>query len=266
VIGLVGLYILFILTLLPLIPSAELSEEVSPMVAALSRWGMGWAGTAINFILVTAILSTMMASMFGLGRMMRSVADEGHAPKWLKDEKDVPYRGIIFSGVGMLLGLGAGLFFPRVYLFLISAGGFATLFTYAAILATHIRFRKCNGCPPSGKCQMPGYPYTSWIALISIIVVIISMPFISGQTSGLIAGIIMTVLYAGIYMIMWLIDREKTTKTTVVGFNHRKYKARFSQEMSEDLTQTKKVAPDNKETKCSNQEQSNVESQDNNHK
>jgi L-asparagine transporter-like permease len=240
VIGLVGLYILSTIVLLPLIPTGELTEEVSPMVAALSRWGMGWAGNIINFILVSAILSTMLASMFGLGRMMRSIADEGHAPKWLKDNKDVPYRGIIFSGFAMLLGLGAGLFFPRIYLFLISSGGFATLITYAAILATHIRFRKCNGCPPDGKCQMPGYPYTSWIALLSIIVIIISMPFISGQTSGLIAGIVMTFLFAGIYIIMKYTDIRREGKG-VNGFDHKQFKARFSEEISDELTDSDKI-------------------------
>jgi len=251
VIGLVGLYILSTIVLLPLIPTAELSEDVSPMVAALSRWGMGWAGRVINFVLVTAILSTMLASIFGLGRMMRSLSDEGHAPVWLKDRKDVPYRGIIFSGVAMLVGLGAGLFFPSVYLFLISSGGFATLLTYAAILATHLRFRKCNGCPPEGKCQMPGYPYTSWIALISLIIVIISMPFISGQTSGLIAGIIMTLLYAGIYAVLWYLDKQKGTNHRTV-INRNQYKADFSQEFSQELTGEKQGCCNKNETKTCN--------------
>lgn len=96
----------------------------------------------------------------------------------------------------MLLRLGLGLLLPRVYLFLISSGGFALLFTYTVIMATHIRFRKRNGCPPEGKCQVPGYPYTSWIVLLSIIIVILSMPFIRGQASGLIAGLIMIVIYS----------------------------------------------------------------------
>lgn len=238
VISLVGLYILSTLVLLPLIATTELTEDVSPMVAALSKWGMEWAGSVINIILVTAILSTMLASMFGLGRMMRSIADEGHAPKWLVDRKDVPYRGILFSGLAMLLGLGAGLFFPRVYLFLISSGGYATLFTYAAIVATHIRFRKCNGCPPEGKCQMPGYPYTSWIALISILIVIVSMPFISGQTSGLIAGIVMTILFCGIYYI------TKTRITKNMSTVSKPYQAQFTNEFSEELTKCpKEVKP-----------------------
>jgi L-asparagine transporter-like permease len=235
VIGLVGLFILYIAVLLPLIPTAVLSEQVSPMVAALSRWGMGWAGQAINFILITAILSTMMAAMFGLGRMIRSLAEEGHAPRQLKDKTDVPYRGIIFSGISMLVGLGAGLFFPRIYLFLISAGGFASLLTYAAILATHIRFRRCHGCPPEGKCQMPGYPITSWIALIGTIGVIVSMPFIAGQSSGLIAGIAMTVLYAVIYLVMRLMGREKEAPG-MERLHRRGLNAGFSNEMSEEFT------------------------------
>lgn len=222
------------------------------MVAALSRWGMGWAGRIINFILVTAILSTMLASMFGLGRMMRSLADERHAPKWLIDRKDVPYRGILFSGFGMLLGLGSGLFFPSVYLFLLSAGGFATMLTYGAIMATHIKFRKCNGCPPHGKCQMPGFPYTSWIALISIIVIILSMPFISGQTSGLIAGIGMTVLYAVIYVIMKAIGFKETSEPEKLQAN--KFKSSFAHEFSEEflndsMISSKKAKPDS-DTGC----------------
>lgn len=243
VIGLVGLYVLYAVALLPLIPTVDLNSSVSPMVASLSRWGMGWVSSAINFILVTAIISTMLASMFGLGRMMRSIAEEGHAPVWLKDKKDVPYRGILFSGLAMLIGLGIGLLFPNVYLFLISSGGFATLLTYGAILATHIRFRRCNGCPPNGKCQMPGYPFTSWLALISIIVIVISMPFIKGQTSGLIAGIIMTVMYAVIYLIMKLMGKTEahTRENDDNNFHPGDYRAGFSHEFSEELTQSGKA-------------------------
>lgn len=235
VLSLVGFYILSVVVLLPLIPTAELSEEVSPMVAALNRWGIGWAGTIINLVLITAILSTMLAAMFGLGRMMRSLATEGHAPKWLKDDSDVPYRGILFSGVAMLIGLGLGLLLPRVYLFLISSGGFALLFTYAAIMATHIRFRKKNGCPPAGKCQMPGYPYTSWIALISIVVVIFSMPFISGQSSGLIAGFILLALYTVFYAVMKLMKGSKEKNISYGALDNMRHKTRLSTEFSKEL-------------------------------
>lgn len=208
---LVLFYILSVVVMLPLIPTAGLNEEISPFVAALERWGIGWAGRAINIVLITAIISTMLASMFGLGRMIRSLADEKQAPAWLSDRKDVPYRGIIFSGFAMLAGLGAGMLAPRVYLFLISSGGFALLFTYTVIMATHIRFRKKHGCPPGGKCQMPWYPYSTWAVFICMILIILSMPFISGQTSGLIAGVLMIVSFTACYLIQktYFVNQKK---------------------------------------------------------
>lgn len=266
IISLVGIYILSVIMLLPLVPTAVLNEEVSPMVAAFDRWGIGWAGMAINFVLITAILSTMLASMFGLGRMMRSLTDEGLAPKLLKDKSDVPYRGIIFSGMAMLAGLGIGLLLPKVYLFLVSSGGFALLFTYVVIVATHIRFRKKNGCPPDGKCQMPWYPYSSWIILACMIAIIGSMPFIKGQGSGMIAGIAMVISYSAAYLVVFKlllkkrIQKDKWTERTYSGnmrMNSAKpdFSAEFSNELTNKTNKNEKVANSNSPEDCHNDRQ-----------
>jgi len=246
VIGLVGLYILSVIALLPLIPTAQLSENISPMVAALNRWGITWAGSIINMVLVTAILSASLASMFGIARMLRSLADEGHAPRWLKDKKDVPHKAIVFSGVSMLLGLGFGLLFPRIYLFLISASGFALLFTYAVIMATHIRFRKRNGCPPNGKCQMPGYPYMSWIGLIGMIIIIFSMPLISGQVSGLVVGLLMIVIFSLIYVGMKAFSNSEKNKNTHISMNRKIHESNLATEFSDELTDSPGAKDPNK--------------------
>jgi L-asparagine transporter-like permease len=235
VISLVGLYILSVFAILPLIPTAELGQNVSPMVAALNRRGIGWAGTVLNVVLITAILSTMLAAMFGLGRMIRSLADEQHAPRWLKDEQDVPRRGILFSGFGMLAAMGFSLMFPSAYLFLISSGGFAILFTYAVIIATQIRFRKKYGCPPEGKCQMQGYPYTSWAVLLVMVIAIASMPFIPGQTPGMIAGILMVVFFTCVYVVMKFSKRSVENKTDFHTLIRRGHQAGFSTEHSKEL-------------------------------
>ncbi|HPE16278.1 MAG TPA: amino acid permease [Oscillospiraceae bacterium] len=202
VVSLVGLYVVFILLLLPIVPTDEINENTSPIVLALQKSGLTWAGTAMNVVLITAILSTMLAAMFALGRMMRSLTEEHMAPGWLRDKGDVPYRGILCSGLAMLAALRFGLFFPRVYLFLISSGGFALLFSYVVIMATHIRFRQKNGCPPDGKCQMWGFPYTSLFVLLSLVAAIASMPFVPGQLSGLTAGACLVAFYAGCYAVV----------------------------------------------------------------
>lgn len=83
---LVGFYILSISILLFLIPTNVVNNSVSPMVAALRRYQINWIGTAMSFILIGAILSTMLAAMFGLGRMLRSLIDDGLGPQiFIKD-------------------------------------------------------------------------------------------------------------------------------------------------------------------------------------
>ena len=237
VFSLVVLYILYISVLLPLIPTAILDENTSAIVASLSRHGIGWAGTVIGAVIVSAILSTMLATMFGLGRMMRSLAREHQAPAWLREQTDVPYRGIVTSGAVMLATLWFGLLLPRVYLFLLSAGGFAILFTYAVMMASHLRFRKKFGCPPNGKCQMRGYPYTSVFVLVSLIAAIASMPFIKGQTSGLIAGIFLLILFEVSYSVMtYLRNRRKDG----ISFPVDK-RPNMATEFSEELTDTDSI-------------------------
>jgi len=234
VLSLVGLYIVAITMLTILIPTGALNANISPFVAALNARGFGWAGTALNVVLITAIISTMLAAMFGLGRMMRSIVDEGMAPRVFKDKTDVPYRGIIVSGIGMLLALGIGLLFPSVYLFLVSSGGFALLFTYVVIVATHIRFRRKNGCPPEGKCQLWGFPYSSIAVLLLLVITILSMPFVQGQASGLVAGVILVTFFALFYAAMKLFGVK--TKQEIVRPNINQLKASMWVEASEELS------------------------------
>jgi L-asparagine transporter-like permease len=240
VLCLVGLYVVSIALLLPLVSTASLNENTSPYVAALTGSGIGWAGAAMNIVLISAILSTMLAAMFGLGRMMRSLADEGMAPRWLKDRTDVPRRGILASGAAMMAALGIGLLLPSVYIFLISSGGFALLLTYAVIMATHIRFRRRHGCPPDGKCQLWGFPYTSIAVLVLLAIAIASMPFIAGQTPGLIAGCALVALYAACYGALRLV-RRRGGKSVPVG----KLQQSFSAETAAELR-----PPDDKCKKC----------------
>ncbi|MNY45816.1 S-methylmethionine transporter [compost metagenome] len=49
---LVGLYIAAMTALFLLLPTAAVSEQISPFVTALSRYGLGWTGTVMNIVLV----------------------------------------------------------------------------------------------------------------------------------------------------------------------------------------------------------------------
>lgn len=241
VFALVGLYLLCITTLIFLVPTANLSEEVSPLVTALNNYNIVWASTAMNVILISAILSTMVAAMFGIGRMLRSLVEGGLGPKFLKDKTDVPYRGILFSGFSMLVSLFIGLLFPRVYLFLISAGGFAILFTYIVLMVTHIRFRKVNG-KPEGKCRLCGFPYSSLLTLLGLIIAMFSMPFIEGQAAGFFAGILLVVFFTICYGIVKIFNTRKVHKLNLYQrgkLDNSQFLTEFSQE-NDDIKNERK--------------------------
>jgi AAT family amino acid transporter len=216
IISLLGLYIAVMALLLPLVSTGRFSSSTSPMVTALTARGMGFAAGVINFVLVTAILSTMLASVFGLGRMLRSLADNGHAPAFLRDKGDVPLRGILFSGVAMLAAVSLSFYVPKqIYIFLVSSGGFSFLLTYLVIMITHLRFRARRGCPPTGHCQLSGYPYTTWAAIISLVLAIASMPLIPGQGSGLFAGLALVAFYSVAYLASHYIYRQHQVPATL---------------------------------------------------
>lgn len=136
----------------------------------------------------------------------------------------------------MLLGLGLGLLLPHVYLFLISSGGFALLFTYVIIMATHIRFRKKNGCPPDGKCQLWGFPITSLVVLLFLVGTLLSMPFVPGQTYGLIAGIALIVFYTVSYFAVKLVRSLRRQESTDSDAALKHFQSERAAENAEELT------------------------------
>ncbi|MBZ4688440.1 MAG: amino acid transporter, family [Clostridia bacterium] len=144
-----------------------------------------------------------------MGRMVRSLASAGHAPLLLIDKGDVPLKGILFSGAAMLAAVALGYILPsRIYIFLVSSGGFSLLFAYVVIMFTHYRFRKMNGCPPHGHCQLAGFPYTSWLAIVSLLIIVATMPLIPGQGSGLFAGLILVAFYSLTYLLFKILPQK----------------------------------------------------------
>ncbi len=66
------------------------------------------------------------------------------------DADGVPVNAIVATGGAMFIGvLGAFVLPGTIYLFLVSSGGFALLFTYLIILLTHYVWLRRRGCPVS---------------------------------------------------------------------------------------------------------------------
>ncbi|HEY3366564.1 MAG TPA: amino acid permease [Symbiobacteriaceae bacterium] len=201
VISLVVLYVGAMAVILPVLPIGSISPEVSPMVTALRTNGFHGLAGVLNVVIMSASISTMLAAMYALSRMLYSLAEEGQAPAFLRALTPVgaPRRALLFSGGAMLVGVVLAYLLPKqVYLFLISAGGFSLIFAYVMILASQLVIRRREGCRLAA-CQLPGYPYITWLGIILLVAVIAAMPLVPGQGAGLAAGLGLLAVIAAAY-------------------------------------------------------------------
>ena len=83
---------------------------------------------------------------------------------------------------------------------------------------------------------MPGYPYNSWIALISLIIVLLCMPFIPGQATGLISGVVMVIFYSLIYLAVGYRIRRKAVHTANQKRPLKALHNKLATELSEELS------------------------------
>lgn len=191
VIGLVSLYMLAVAVILFALPTRNLPSDVSPLVVTLRSLGMPGLAAGLNIVVMTASFSTIMAAMYGLSRMLHSLAEDGQAPAIFArvTAQGNPRNALLASSAGMLVGVGLAKVLPQqVYLFLVSSAGFALLFSYLMILLSHYVLRGREGCPASG-CQLPLFPYSNWLGIGLLVIAIVGMPFVQGQGAGLVAGL-----------------------------------------------------------------------------
>lgn len=209
VIALVVLYMGAVAMLLVLVPIAAVTEEVSPLITALRYTGFPGLAGIMNLVVMTAAFSTILAAMYALSRMLHALARAGQAPAFLMPvtPAGAPRRALLASAGAMLIGVVLAFLLPRrVYLFLVSSGGFAILVAYLAILASQLRLRRREGC--AGVCRMPGFPALTYVGIALLVGALVSMPLVPGQGAGLVAGLVITLALAAAYGVRRLLAHQ----------------------------------------------------------
>ena len=104
---------LFLLALL--LPYTTYKAGESPFVTFFSKIGVEGAGTVMNIVVLTAAFSSLNAGLYSTGRILRSMAMNGSAPKFTArmSSRGVPYGGIFLTAVVGLFGVILNLLVPR---------------------------------------------------------------------------------------------------------------------------------------------------------
>src|SRR3954470_7248983 len=173
------IYIVTITLLVALTPWNELGAGESPFVKVLARLGIPGAAGLMNFVVLSAALSSSNANMYLIARTLFSLARAGFVSPRLGavSRRGAPVNALLVAS----LGLGAAVVVRAVwpdsaYVWFFGVALFGALFVWLMIFVTHIAFRAS------------AFPIGSYIRRASIAAVFGSTWWVPALRSTLLAG------------------------------------------------------------------------------
>ncbi|RVU70194.1 MULTISPECIES: amino acid permease [Lactobacillus] len=203
-------YVLAILAILLVIPWSKVSTSSSPFVQALGATGIKNASSIINFVVVSAAVSSTNSFLYSAGRLLFSVTFHGKG-KWNEtfghlSKRQLPQNGLILSAVLMglapLITLVIG---DQAFNFISSTSTSMFLIIWCLMVLTHITYRRKTPENELNDFKMPGFPYLDYLILLFFILMILLLLVLPSYRIPMIAAIVTFIILYGITKI-W--DKE----------------------------------------------------------
>ncbi|MGW5237147.1 amino acid permease [Streptomyces nodosus] len=152
----------------------EFGPGVSPFVLAFAKIGIPAGAGIVNFVVLTAALSSCNSGMYSTGRMLRNLADNGEAPNRFSrlSATKTPAFGITVSVAFMGIGVVLNYVVPeKAFGYVTSLATAAGIWTWLMILASHVRYRHGvrAGRLPVSSFPAPGGAIFSWVAIVFLL-------------------------------------------------------------------------------------------------
>ncbi|MCX6471586.1 MAG: amino acid permease [Corynebacteriales bacterium] len=178
----------------------EFSDGNSPFVEVFGYIGIPGAAGIVNFILLTAALSSCNSGIYSTGRMLRSLSQRGEAPEKLSvmSSRQVPIGGIVLSAGVMVIGVIVNIISPdRAFAYITSVSTVGIIFVWSSILISHMvyRSRVAAGTVEASDYRLPWAPVSTVIALAFFAMVVVLLFF---SDSGRIAVVVGAIWFAGV--------------------------------------------------------------------
>ncbi|MFJ4323397.1 amino acid permease [Streptomyces tricolor] len=173
-------YVGALIMILSVVPWTHFQPGVSPFVAAFEKMGLAAGAGIVNFVVLTAALSSCNSGMYSTGRMLRDLALNSQGPKLFTKltSNGLPLVGTTFSAALMLVGVWINYQWPgKAFDYVVSFATISGMWAWIVILLCQIRYRAKadRGELPRSDFRAPGAPFTSWFALAFIGMVIVMM-------------------------------------------------------------------------------------------
>jgi L-asparagine transporter-like permease len=142
-------YVLAIAIMVTILPwkqaGASSTLSGSPFVTAFAVAHIPFAASIMNFVVLTAALSSVNTNLYLSTRMLFSLGRGGYGPEWMGrvSGNGVPHRALLASTGGIIAAILLAIFNPKnAFLMLYGVAVAGMLFVWLVILNTHLRFRK----------------------------------------------------------------------------------------------------------------------------
>lgn len=175
-------YVGSLFVIMSLYPWNQIGTIGSPFVLTFNKLGIRAAAGIINFVVLTAALSSCNSGLFSTGRMLYNLALQGKAPAVFRNlnSRQVPVKGILVSSGFLLIGVILNYLVPaQVFVYVTSVATFGALWIWAIILLIQMKYRAGLTVEQIAqiKYPMPFSPISNWISLLFLAFVVIAMFF-----------------------------------------------------------------------------------------
>jgi len=199
-------YVLTLFVLMCLYPWPQIGSEGSPFVQIFSHLGIGSAAAVLNIVVISAAISAINSDIFGAGRMMYGLAQQGHAPRSFGklSKHGVPWMTVVVMGAALLVGVLLNYLIPEnVFLLIASIATFATVWVWLMILVTQVAMRRRMSAEEAAqlKFPVPFWPYGPAMAIAFMVFIFGVLGYFPDTQAALLVGVIWVVFLVASYLL-----------------------------------------------------------------
>ncbi|QHM70110.1 proline-specific permease ProY [Mixta intestinalis] len=200
-------YVGTLFVIMSIYPWNQVGTQGSPFVLTFQHLGIAAAASILNFVVITASLSAINSDVFGVGRMLHGMAQQGHAPKvFMKvSGRGIPWVTVVVMMLAMLIAVYLNYLMPeKVFLVIASLATFATVWVWIMILCSQIAFRRTLNKQQAQalKFALPGGSYTAAFGVLFLIFIIGMIGYFPDTRVSLYVGAIWIVLLLAGYKLV----------------------------------------------------------------
>lgn len=181
--------------LMMIFPWQDIDGATSPFVQIFDSLGIPAAAHILNAVVITAALSAINSDIFGAGRMLYGLAQQGQAPaSFAKISRNgVPWMTVATMAAVLLIGVVLNVLLPEnLFKIIASIATFATVWVWLMILLSHLAMKrdiKRRGLPAS-EFGVPFWPLASYAALGFMVFIVVLLGIMPDTRVALLVGMV----------------------------------------------------------------------------